>query len=653
MDNIKFGKFIKELRAENNMTQKQLAEKLYITDKAVSKWERGLSLPDISLLENIAEIFGVSVSELVNGERDTASKDDEEPDTYQNSELDHNDDIQYQNRLQENNYDISEEIYVLPRTLEEYKKDKFENFRKRMKPAVIVSLVLAGALIILQLAYNVLNTTKGIEYPFAYEENVIIELCALFLFFGMFFLSRSKSRWRAFSIIILIFMTSINYVFLVSGPKETVKVDYSPGYSNCAIVKRNTGNGQIKLYRPFMGVFCKEHDVISDSSTKLQYIQWMNSDVCLVTYASDFGAVKGYAATYGDRSDGISYYSVCNAVTGTWTATNESADSVGFICDKNGIKITYNGTDYEYSYSDTEQYGTTAVILSGDYSDEYIIALNEDCVIDDVSGIIEDGGTVTLCKIGENSAPVVMNCKTSKQENLEEYSVVSPPAGEYEVYNGIIYYSYDGVKTYTAPAEIRGDKLCDNGSDIDEDITYFTVREDNGAKIFYKTADSDEWKNTAIQLDGYFEIGSMGFLDENNIYMLAFVDFAMTDAFGSIKYTSNGGKTWSDRSYGVGENDFTHFKINSECLFIDENTAFLTMPSGSGEDSKLYISTDGGRTFSPLTFDSAGDYDYYNLPLYENGVLTVKNTMGSDADNTELSKTFVSEDKGKTWTEKE
>lgn len=44
MDNIKFGKFIKELRAENNMTQKQLAEKLYITDKAVSKWERGVSL---------------------------------------------------------------------------------------------------------------------------------------------------------------------------------------------------------------------------------------------------------------------------------------------------------------------------------------------------------------------------------------------------------------------------------------------------------------------------------------------------------------------------------------------------------------------------------------------------------------------------------
>lgn len=652
MDNIKFGKFIKQLRAENNMTQKQLAEKLFITDKAVSKWERGLSLPDISLLENIAEIFGVTVSELVNGERDTSSNDDEDPDTYQKSELKDNIDVHYHDRLKANNYDYAEETYPLPRTLEEYKKGRFDDFCVRMKPVAIVFLVLSALLLVMQIAYYVLNATKGIEYPFAYEQNVISEVWVLFFSAGLFFLSRRKSQWRAFSIIILIFVTSLNYVMLVSGPKQTAKVDFSPGYSNCAIVKRNNSSGQIKIYRPFLGIYCKEHDVITDSSTQLQDTQWLNSDVCLVTYGSDFGAVKGFAATYGDRSDGVSYYSVCTAVTGTWTSTNESADSVGFICDKNGIKITYNGTDYEYSYSDTEQYGTTAIILSGDYSDEYIIALNEDCRIDDVSGIIEDGGTVTLCKIGEGSAPVVMNCKTSKQENLEEYSVISPPAGEYEVYNGIIYYSYDGVKTYTAPAEIRGDKLCDNGCAIDEKITYFTIREDNGAKIYYKTSDSDEWKNTFIQLNEYFEIGSMGFLDENNIYMLAFVDFAMTDAFGSIKYTSNGGKTWSDRSYGVGENNYTHFKINSKCLYIDEDTAFLTMPAGGGQDSRLFMSTDGGRTFRQITFSTAGDYDYYNLPVYENGVLTVKNTMGSDADNTELSKTFVSKDGGKTWSEK-
>lgn len=66
MDNNNFGKFIVELRKEKGLTQQQLAEKLYITDKAVSKWERGLSFPDITILKSLAEILDVDVSELLN-----------------------------------------------------------------------------------------------------------------------------------------------------------------------------------------------------------------------------------------------------------------------------------------------------------------------------------------------------------------------------------------------------------------------------------------------------------------------------------------------------------------------------------------------------------------------------------------------------------
>lgn len=69
MNQEKIGKFIAELRKENNLTQTQLAEKLNITKNAVSKWERGLSLMDISLLKPLSEILGVSVSELLNGKR--------------------------------------------------------------------------------------------------------------------------------------------------------------------------------------------------------------------------------------------------------------------------------------------------------------------------------------------------------------------------------------------------------------------------------------------------------------------------------------------------------------------------------------------------------------------------------------------------------
>ena len=68
IDNQKFGAFVAELRREKGMTQKELAERLFVSDKAVSKWERGLSLPDISLLQPMADIFGVSVTELLGGE---------------------------------------------------------------------------------------------------------------------------------------------------------------------------------------------------------------------------------------------------------------------------------------------------------------------------------------------------------------------------------------------------------------------------------------------------------------------------------------------------------------------------------------------------------------------------------------------------------
>ena len=63
------AQFIATLRKEKGLTQKELAEQLGVTDKAVSKWERGLSYPDISLLSQLSAILGVTTSELLNGER--------------------------------------------------------------------------------------------------------------------------------------------------------------------------------------------------------------------------------------------------------------------------------------------------------------------------------------------------------------------------------------------------------------------------------------------------------------------------------------------------------------------------------------------------------------------------------------------------------
>ena len=69
MDQVKIGKFIAECRKQKKLTQMQLAEKLNITDKAISKWERGLSIPDPSIMLELCDILGVSVNELLCGEK--------------------------------------------------------------------------------------------------------------------------------------------------------------------------------------------------------------------------------------------------------------------------------------------------------------------------------------------------------------------------------------------------------------------------------------------------------------------------------------------------------------------------------------------------------------------------------------------------------
>ena len=69
IDKEAFGAFLARLRREKAMTQRDLAERLFVSDKAVSKWERGLSLPDVALLQPLADVMGVTISELLRGER--------------------------------------------------------------------------------------------------------------------------------------------------------------------------------------------------------------------------------------------------------------------------------------------------------------------------------------------------------------------------------------------------------------------------------------------------------------------------------------------------------------------------------------------------------------------------------------------------------
>ncbi len=71
MDQVKIGKFIQDLRKQKKLTQRDLAEKLGVSNRAVSKWESGISMPDLSLFKPLCDELGITINELYNGEKDT------------------------------------------------------------------------------------------------------------------------------------------------------------------------------------------------------------------------------------------------------------------------------------------------------------------------------------------------------------------------------------------------------------------------------------------------------------------------------------------------------------------------------------------------------------------------------------------------------
>ena len=77
MNQIKTGKFIAECRKQKSLTQMQLAEKLGITDKAISKWERGIAMPDTSIMLELCGILGINVNELLNGEKNSMENNEQ------------------------------------------------------------------------------------------------------------------------------------------------------------------------------------------------------------------------------------------------------------------------------------------------------------------------------------------------------------------------------------------------------------------------------------------------------------------------------------------------------------------------------------------------------------------------------------------------
>lgn len=76
MDQIKIGSLLKELRNEHNLSQEQLAERFFVSSRSISRWENGNTMPDISVMIELADFYDIDIRELLSGERKSVKMDE-------------------------------------------------------------------------------------------------------------------------------------------------------------------------------------------------------------------------------------------------------------------------------------------------------------------------------------------------------------------------------------------------------------------------------------------------------------------------------------------------------------------------------------------------------------------------------------------------
>ena len=397
MDNKKFGDFIKELRKEKQLTQKELGEKLNITDKAISKWERELSFPDIAVLKDLAEFFEIDISELLNGERGKKQE------------------IDIEKAIQEaiENY----------KNIEEKKKEKVQKVKKRIG---VISIIIFVFALILQIVYLIIFKRHNYEYVIDALEYIINQIMILSATSSIILLLKKKKINIIIYFMAVIF-TIANIAFLCNnGLKNKSVVSFSKDFSNELILKINNDTGSIKLYRNAkLFIFAKENEQFDYELKGRIKKQWIENDICGITYKDKNNKLREFVVTYGDRGDGISYYYVANALLGNWQVFTRNGKPTQMLVDSNGIKITKDDKSEIFEYNECKQYGTIALVLYKNEVPKYVIGLDKNCEIDNKTNIIKKDGTITFAEISMDKTKLEsLYCMTYKNANdLSDYNV--------------------------------------------------------------------------------------------------------------------------------------------------------------------------------------------------------------------------------------
>lgn len=405
---VTIGQTIAKLRKENGLTQEQLAQKLYVSRQAVSKWETGSAQPDLDNIRALSEYFGVSTDLFLN-----PSLTDHQEIAEEKTEW-----IDDQETLQEETPDPMDAII---------EDQPNHGFWKNILLCVVFELLLLGcAAMPFGLAHFHLVFSYGWLLP---------SVASLLTVLGVILLSILRKNKHGILTMAVFLLTGL----VISGwlwfgfyqEKEEYNryLVSSPNQQETFLLKQNVTTGDTVYFRERFWLLMQEKEMIPNAIQGTPKFQWMTEDVCTITYeGKNDGAMHEYVATFGDRNAG-SYYYVVSALYGTWSGKQEGTENWKISADS-GISLKVgNQLEETYSFEDCVQFGTTAIVLCRGGLPRWTIALNTDCTLSSGSDLIAPGGTITLTQVSMNPTPnYIFSCDTDlqKQEDIHNSTILTP-----------------------------------------------------------------------------------------------------------------------------------------------------------------------------------------------------------------------------------
>lgn len=406
MDAEQTGKYIAEHRKRKQMTQRELAGRLGVTNKAVSKWETGQGMPDISVLLELARVLEVLVEEILRGEsaeRQAVERRSEKGPFQDGTKRV----IEAEESAGGNGASDDIEKNSLKKYIN-FQKVRFR-FGHVAEGAGWILFILGMLCLVLQAWYLVNREEYQIEYMAWWMFYAVNGGALCLLALGGLCVRKLRNFLLnpvvAASLVILFAANLGTAVLVGTDQREIIRI--SPGFPPvCMVLKIDEDSGASRLYRPAGGLFVRAAEEFPFTVAGEVKTQWLERDVCAVTYESaEDNNVHQFVATYGDRSNGIAYYYVSNVLLGTWVG----ADGYRLeLTDGLGGRITLEtprGAEV-YDYEDCLQYGTLALVLPGQ-GPKWTLVLNRDSILERGETTLNDGGTITLCRVSmKDTTPV-------------------------------------------------------------------------------------------------------------------------------------------------------------------------------------------------------------------------------------------------------